>query len=227
MRKGNVAAAFLEAGVAAINDGLHHARLAQHEQNKERKESVVPRILAVSQIKELIPQLRKSVIDWIPKPTPHCRVGKWKQVLKNKFVYLTQFSNQGCRQQFWKIDLEKAAQQTVKETCPQWKVGSNHADRATYDKIQEELAKLSRRNPRQDWLFEKAYCWLKSSSPEMRNAVWYPQQAIQVAHALFVSTGKFVSFKKYLNHKSRRRQSPIDKLLEAYELLLVASPTGS
>ena len=76
--------------------------------------------------------------------------------------------------------------------------------------------KLNKRNPRQEWLFEKAYCWLKSSNMD-RNAAWYPHHAIRVAYTLFVSSGKFESFEKYLKHPSRRKQPPIDILFEAYK----------
>ena len=133
-------------------------------------------------------------------------------------MFLTQFSNKGSRQQFWKDDLERAAKKTVADWTPKCEANS------VYGKIEKIMKKLRKRSPRKDWLLEKAYCWLKNA--EIRNAAWYPQQAIRVAHTLFLGkSGKFESFMKYLKNKSRRRQPPIDTLIEAHESI-ATSPTG-
>ena len=172
-----------------------------------------------SQIVEIVCQLREPVQDWIPKsPT---RGEKWKQLFKNNFVHLTQFAEKSTRQQSWKKELSEAARLTVVETCPRWE--SDQTDRAIYNQIQNELTQKSKRSPRQGWLFEKAYGWLKSLEYSESKRVWYPHHAIRVAHELFLSdSGKFQSFMpafmKYLNHKSRRRK--IADIIHAYKPII-------
>ena len=187
----------------------------QHRPNA----TVIPmqQIFTDSQIRDLARQSRKSVTEWILNC--NVRTGKeWKQILRNRFVYLTQFTNQGGRNQFWQKDLHKAAQQTVTQICPDWQ-NSNDSDRATHTEIQDRVKKLieSKKSPRQDWLFQTAYFWLKSLDAETQNSIWYPQQAIPMAHAIFASSGKFRSFMNYMKRDLRRRQPPINQLIEAYE----------
>ena len=170
-------------------------------------------ILTPSQIQNLAHQSRKFVADWILNS--NVRTGKeWDQILRNRFVCLTQFTNQGGREQFWQTDLKEAAQQTVAKICPNWQTG-NDSDRAIYAKIQAKVMKLieSKKSPRQDWLFQTAYFWLRSLDGQTQNFFWYPQQAIPMARAIFTSSGKFQSFMNYM----KRRQPPINQLIEACE----------
>ena len=175
------------------------------------------------QIKELLPELRELVIKWIHEPRPYCKGPEWKQVLKNVFVILNQFDSQN--RQHWTVDIERAAKQATDQCWRKWqhdKVDTNLA------KIAAEVVKLKKKSPKQDWLVEKAYCWLKSLPREIlkvQDAGWYPQHAIEVAHRLFVSSGKFVTFMNYLKQPNRRRQDPIDMLIEA-RIPIAGTPTG-
>ena len=174
------------------------------------------RIIPKEQIQQFASNLRRSVTRWVLQSNVRTGI-EWKQILRNRFVYLTQFAEQCGRNQFWQIDLERAADQTILETCRNWK--SDVKDRAKYTEIKEKLKKLiaSKKSPRQDWLFQIAYFWLKSLGNEIKNAVWYPEHAILVAHAIFASSGKFKSFLNYVKRDARRRQPVISMLIRAHE----------
>ena len=173
--------------------------------------------MAAVQIAEIVPKLLPSVKEWV---ITYRRYGirgaktEWKQILKNKFVLLTLFGDLGSRRKHWRADLEKAADQTIEETCPGWKVDAR--DKSTYHKIQNE--KLRKKSPRQDWLKEKAYSWLKVLKPKPEMSSWYPHHAIQVAHQIFLSRGgKLQSFVNYLKHDARSMQPQIREMMKAYE----------
>ena len=128
-------------------------------------------------------------------------------------MLLTQFSTSGSRRKCWREDLEEAAQQTILDFGP---------DFAKW--IQLELDKKLKKSPRQDWLQEKAYMWLKSLHSDGQKYAWYPHHAIEVAHKLFLSdTGKFDTFVKYLSHPARRKQPPMDQLIRDPDTM---TPTG-
>ena len=122
------------------------------------------------------------------------------QLLKKFFLYLTRF---GCddpdkRKKHWREDLATAADQAVLQICPNW--ATNTRDRAIFNLI--EKAKQRKQSPRQEWLREKAYAWLKWLPPELQQPAWYPGHAIQVAHHLFLSgSGKFHVFLKHLRQR--------------------------
>ena len=137
----------------------------------------------------------------------------WKQTLKNKFVHETQLATNEPHKQKkkWKKDLQKAVDETIAETCPNWK--TEKADLKLYNKIRKVT---ERRSPRQDWLQEKAYAWLKS--PHGREMLRrYPGYEIQIAHEIFLrGAGELCSFIKYLR---KRKQS-------TYLKQLIATTTG-
>ena len=144
-------------------------------------------------------QLKPIVIKW--NSEFHCSgvrgATEWKQLLKNNFVYLTQFASDhpGTRKKWWKADLTTAATQAIAKMCPNWP--TNPTERVTYNLILQAARKTS--SPRQDWLREKAYTWLKCLPPELQTSIWYPDHAIEVAHQLFLNgSGKFHSFMKHL-----------------------------
>lgn len=147
---------------------------------------------------------------------------EWKQLLKNKFVFLTQFeSTEPSKQKKkWREDLVRAAKETVAEICPDW--ASEPADHAAYDLIMKEINKT--KNPRQAWLSEKAYAWLKCPPPEIERMSWYPGHAIQVAHQLFLNGGgKFASFMKYLE---KQKNPAIKDLIQAHAATMSATMNG-
>ena len=179
-------------------------------------------LMAAVQIAEIVPKLLPSVREWVIKYRRYGIRGaktEWKQILKNKFVLLTLFGPSRQQRKHWRSDLEKSADQTIAEMCPDWKFDIR--DRDTYDKIQKE--KLRKKSPRQDWLKEKAYSWLKVLKPEPHMLTWYPHHAIQVAHQIFLSRGgKLQSFVNYLKHDARSMQPQIRVMMNAYE----SSSTG-
>ena len=147
--------------------------------------------------------------------------GECKQLFKNKFVNLTQFCpHPSQRKRQWKQDLETAAEQTVKELCPNWQSDSNH--HAIYRSIQATKAKAIHKSPRQDWLSEKACAWLQSlelalQTPQIHVAgeVVHREKAIKIAHHIFLrGSGKFDSFMKYLVDKRRKHDKTINQLIE-------------
>ena len=147
---------------------------------------------------------------------------EYKQLLKNKFVHLTQFCpNPHERKRRWRHDLETAAEETANELCPNR--GSNAEHLAIYRSIQTSLDKAMKTNPRQKWLYEKACAWLQLLAPEDQNSqikvegeVFYPRHAIKIAHHIFLRcAGKFESFMKYLD-KRRKHNKTIDQLIEAH-----------
>ena len=176
----------------------------------------IQQIFTESQIASFAIQFRTSVGEWILKS--HLRAGKkWNQILRKNFVYLTQFTHLGGRQQYWQTDLKTAVEKTIQQVCPNWTIDSNHHN--IYLEIQEKLNKMleAGKSPRQDWLFQAAYFWLKSLNTGSQHLDWYPHQAIPVAHAIFASSGKFKSFLNYMKRDARRWQPPINQLIAAYE----------
>ena len=144
--------------------------------------------------------------------------------LKNNFVHLTQLAcDNPCRQKKkWKADLAKAFDKTVKELCPDWE--SNTKDRGLFDLIQKETEELKKRSPRQNWLQEKAYAWLKSLSPADKKSTWYPELSIKIAYQIFLrGAGNFRSFVKYLE---KRKQPAIMELIAANKRVSLAQSTG-
>ena len=139
-------------------------------------------------------------------------------------MYLTRFKypdqRRKCwRRKCWREDLLETANQTVAQICPNW--GSNSQDRAIYDLIQNEAQRST--NPRRDWLFERAYMWLKLLALQPpQNAPCPPVLAVQVAYQLFLSgpTGKIESFVKFLKKK---KQPQIDQFVTAYEEVIAGT----
>jgi len=111
----------------------------------------------------------------------------------------------------WRKDLQQAVNETICEICPNWK--TEQADLKLCNKIQKETER--KRSPRQDWLQEKAYAWLKSSHKcnMLRD---YPRNEIKIAHEIFLcGAGDIRSFVKYLKN---RKQSPyLKQLINAHE----------
>ena len=142
------------------------------------------------------------------------------QSLKDNFLQLTRFTSDdpGKRKRQWREDLTAAADQTVLEMCPDW--ANNPRDRAIFDLI--EKTKQRKKSPRQEWLREKAYAWLKWLPPELQQQDWYPGHAIQVAHHLFLSgSGKFDVF---LKHLRQRNNLKIIFLIRSHEGMLAGKP---
>ena len=141
------------------------------------------------------------------------RVKKWKQILKKKFVKLTQLScaNPAAQKKLWRTDLKKAGNETIAVLCPDWQ--NDPEQRAIYEKISKEMN--SNKSPRRDWLQETACTWLESLPGEFQNSGWYPDKAICVAHQIFLrGSTKFPTFLKNI----RKRKSPtILGLIEAWE----------
>ena len=186
----------------------------QHASSCVQHGKVIGLVVTNSQIADIANQLRKSVGEWILQSD--VRTGKkWKQILRKNFVFLTQFTNKGGRQQHWQIDLGTAIEVTMQLVCPNWQTDSNH--NKIYIEIQDKVNKMlqTKKSPRQDWLFQTAYFWLKSLNTGSQRFVWYPQQAIPVAHAVFASSGKFESFMNYMKRPARRPH--IKQLIEACE----------
>ena len=145
---------------------------------------------------------------------------EWMQSLKDNFLQLTRFTSDdpGKRKRQWREDLTAAADQTVLEMCPDW--ATNLRDRAIFDLI--EKTKQRKKSPRQEWLREKAYAWLKWLPPELQQQDWYPGHAIQVAHHLFLSgSGKFDVF---LKHLRQRNNLKIIFLIRSHEGMLAGKP---
>ena len=173
--------------------------------------------LNVEVAKRIAQQLWPTDIDWIDQ---FISVGvkgtvPWKQELKNTFVFLTRFKDPGQRRKHWKEDLLRAAHQTVDAICPNWRVDSK--DRTTYNLIH----KLAQRptSPRQDWLCEKAYMWLKWLALQPpQNVPWSPVLAVQVAYELFLSgPSKIESFVRFLEKKN---QPHINEFLQARQFII-------
>ena len=140
---------------------------------------------------------------------------KWKKILKNNFVYETRLQDPWQQRKDWKADISIAVNKTVTKLCPN-RV-SDDKERAMYNSILgfENRMKTS---PRQGWLSQKAYAWLKwSTLHPPQNAPWYPAFAILVSYELFLSggPGKFESFMNILKKKTNQPQ--IKQLIIAHE----------
>ena len=178
-------------------------------------QSGAAQILTDAQIAQVVDQLRGPVSEWIRNIKLRGQ-DIWKQSFKINFVLLTQFSDPGRRRKLWKEDLNTAATLTAARICPNWQ--SDFTEKTTYNCIQGLKIKKMNKSPRQDWLQEKAYLWLKSLHLNTPKPVWYPHHAIEVAHKVFLSdAGKFPTWMKYLSLPGRRRQEPIDHLINAHK----------
>ena len=169
------------------------------------------------------------VIAWNEKVHFRCSEGRgtqvWKQILKNNFVRLTQFTSQNPRQRkLWKEDLVTARDLTVEKICPNWqtKEKDSQIHGWIHQTVQKMLAKG--KSPRADWLQEKAYAWLQSLSLKVQKAEGDVVQvgteefpsglAIQIAHHSFQRGGKFPTFMKYLQ---KRTNPKVKQLIKAHE----------
>ena len=160
-------------------------------------------------------RIQPSVIKWYDELS--CKeigkVKKWKQILKKIFVKLTQLAcaNPAVQKKEWQADLEHAGKETIVIVCPDWQTDPAH--QATYECILKEM--YPKRSPRRDWLQETACTWLESLPGEFQNAGWYPDEAIRIAHQVFLrGSTKFPAFIKTL----RKRKSPIIlRLIKAWE----------
>ena len=170
-----------------------------------------------------------SVVQWNDEFTTPSGVRgtkKWTQYLKNTFVYLNRLKDPWEQQNDWKHDMSIAANETVASFCPNWMSNSKHRD--MYNSINAWINGFTngtKSNPRQIWLSQKAYAWLKwLTLQHPQNTTWYPALAIQVAYELFLSggSGKFESFMNYL--KKKKNQPKIEQLIIAHESMRM---TGS
>ena len=158
-------------------------------------------------------QIQSSVTKWHDEIIckDFGRVKKCKQMLKKKFVKLNQLAcaNPVAQKKLWRKDLEKAGKETIAVLCPDWQ--NDPAHRSIYEMISKDMN--LKKCPRRDWLQETACTWLESG--EFRNADWYPNEAIRVAHQIFLrGTNKLPTFIKNL----RKKKSPIiSSLIEAWE----------
>ena len=113
---------------------------------------------------EMIAGILPSVVTWNEefRFSEGRGTAVWKQVLKNKFVHLTQFASRNPRQRKqWTKELVTAANLAVEKICPDWQ--TEEKDRAIrnliYKTIQTAIKK--KKSPRADWLKEKACAWLQ------------------------------------------------------------------
>ena len=178
-------------------------------------------IFTDAEIAEVVYRLRDSVGKWILEIPLGSET--WKQFFKKRFVFLTQFSDPGRRKALWKDDLKSAAWQTVAKKSPKWQL--DKTDACMYQCIQQAMNKHMDKSPRQDWLQQKAYLWLKLLHILKCTEIWYPHHAIEVAHRLFLSDSKLQTWKNYLSNPTRKRQEPIGKLLNEFIPIIVA-PIG-
>jgi 8-oxo-dGTP pyrophosphatase MutT (NUDIX family) len=134
---------------------------------------------------------------------------QWKQKLKNKFVQKTQLDaiEPYRRKKKWRKDMQEAVEETIGEICPNWKINKDEF------KLRERiLGETKKRSPRQDWLQEKAYAWLKSSHGR-ETLGCYPGNEIKIAYSIFLKgSGQFCSFMNFLR---KRKQSKYLKQLIA------------
>ena len=148
--------------------------------------------------KELLPSARKWNLDCANREAWGSE--NWKQYFKAIFVHLTQLdaAEPSKQKAKWRDDRLKAACQTVAKLCPHWETNEKH--NRMYVSIQKELDK---QNYRQDWLYAKAYEFMKSSPPDLLNSVCYPSHAILVTYHIFLSgAGKFQPFMEFLKKKT-------------------------
>ena len=166
--------------------------------------------------------LHKSVIKWNSEYKGSGGRGpssQWMQQLKNNFTFLMRFQNPNDRQESWQQHLEKAANLTIEQMCPNREF--DNEQRAMYESIRQKG--LSTRCPISNWLNEKAYAWLKWLSKKPERPIWYPVHAIEVAYELFLrgTLGKFSTFRKKLAEKS----SPeIREMLQAHAPNVISVP---
>ena len=173
-----------------------------------------------SEVKKIAEALLPSVVKWNDEfTTPHGEKGtgtKWKQYLKNKFVYLTRLKDPWQQEDDWKDGISIAANETVAIFCPNWM--SNSKDRARYTSI-NKFANEIKESPRRLWLSQKAYKWLKLVALQnLQSTTWYPARAIRIAYELFLS-GSSVKFESFMNglKKKKKKQPKINQLIIAHE----------
>ena len=176
--------------------------------------------------KKITPAVRKFSRNYHrTRGTRGCR--REIQVLKNKFVDLTQFEHDPLqRKLLWQADIERAADSTVKEECPNWKTEKQHL--IVYKSIQETKKKALNKNPRREWLFQIARAWLQSLEGEVEKSKidpnyqihvageqFHPKKTIAIAYHIFLrGTGEIASFVRYLEKTSNKH---IKKIIEAYK----------
>ena len=170
--------------------------------------------------KKIARELLSSVVKWNDEFTtssgPRGTGTKWKQCLKNKFVYLTRLKDPWQQEDDWKDDISIAANETVAIFCPNWM--SNSKDRARYTSI-NKFANEIKESTRRLWLSQKAYKWLKLVALQnLQSTTWYPARAIRIAYELFLS-GSSVKFESFMNglKKKKKKQPKINQLIIAHE----------
>ena len=133
--------------------------------------------------------------------------------MKKIFVKLTQLDcpHPAVQKKQWQTDLKKAGNETIAAVCPDWPTDPAH--RATYDLICKEMNR--EKSPRPDWLREAAFSWLESLPGGFQNTSWYPDDAIRVAHQLFLRGS--AKFQTFINALKNRKSSAILELIEAHE----------
>ena len=163
----------------------------------------------------ILVRIRSSVIKWNDELICNevGRSKKWKQILKKIFVKLTQLDcpHPAVQKKQWQTDLKKAGNETIAAVCPDWPTDPAH--RATYDLICKEMNR--EKSPRPDWLREAAFSWLESLPGGFQNTSWYPDDAIRVAHQLFLRGS--AKFQTFINALKNRKSSAILELIEAHE----------
>ena len=140
----------------------------------------------------MIDNLRDKIISWVKKDksNAHNRENRLREDLKNIVVVdVLSWTKEKEWQQIL-CDAKKSLKQS-------------HPDKAAtqiIDKIVKQMQKKSRKN---DFLQAKAYSWLKKLVYDPPKTTWYPEKAINVAHAAFRLRGKVESFKNYMCQTSR------------------------
>ena len=185
---------------------------------KDQQKNLTPTAPCV--IKRLKKKVKKWNNNFIKGPNGR-GAPEWKQSIKNIFVRLTQLDtdNPAERKQDWRKDLERAAAETKSKLRKERKTNKTHP------RIYKLITKETRRkaSPRVTWLREKAHAWLQyiSVHREAREESWYPKQAIQVAHQIFLDGSGikkcFKKFVNYLKNRTKRKKTVIADLLKKHE----------
>ena len=96
---------------------------------------------------EQLEKERSKIGSWIKKGTATYSITQWRQDLKDKFVLQTLLKTRR-----WQEILESVAEQ-LKDRCKECPI--------TCKEIDDAVEKYSHKSPREDFLKEKAYHWLK------------------------------------------------------------------
>ena len=167
---------------------------------------------------ELAQKIGPWAVAWVKKKIQNLeeksRETQAKELLKYKFMLLNQFG-EGERSKEWRNDLQHVGGEITRQLCPNWKTDPD--DRKIFDVFKKNVELL--RCPRQDWFKPKVYKWLKEGearrvAAKTPSIAWYPHNAIQVAHHIFLTKGDEEALVHYLRHPSRYK-GEIKNLVDA------------